>query len=665
MPTSPYVHIEYVVSILMQTRPSSILDIGLGNGKLGFIARDLLDVCLNESYHKRNWRVLIDGIEIFEDYIQDHQRYIYNNIYIGDAFEVIDRLGSYDMVILGDVLEHFDKEKGWLLLDKCARHSNRYILVNVPLGNWDQPAIYGNEYERHRSVWSMEDFKGFTTCSELFSFNQGEYGLFLIDKEIYLIHKFLKESNALLQDRQYDLAIERLNYALKLSEGHSEVYNNLAIAYSEKGMLEEALSSLKKAIEIAPDFYLYHFNIANFYRAKGGFSEAIAHYLQAIKLNPTFYQSAFNLGILYKGLSLHDEALVAFEIVNEIEPHHVDAYINRGAIKHLQGKYDEALALYNKALSIDPGNADAHWNLAMTLLLKGDFKQGWQEYEWRWRRKDYPPRQFKIPRWDGVSNSGTVLLYTEQGFGDAIQFVRYAELVKQKGLKVYLQCQRELIRLFKLIDTIDELYAHEQDPIDCDYQFPLMSLPLIFKTEVHNIPNRVPYINVDDSVRERAKSVLNASDKLKVGLVWSAKPEEFHKKSMAFELLQPLLDLEDINFYSLQVGDAKGQIKGSDRIIDLSPYIEDFLDTAGFLANLDLILTVDTATAHLAGAMARPVWIMLPYCPDWRWMLHRTDSLWYPTARLFRQSSPGNWTAVIAAIKRELELWLKATSRLV
>ncbi|MCX8069975.1 MAG: class I SAM-dependent methyltransferase, partial [Thermodesulfovibrionales bacterium] len=168
MPTSPYAHIEYIGYILEQTRPTSILDIGIGNGKIGFISRDLLDVMLNESYLKKDWKVKIDGIEVYEPYIQEHQKFIYDNIYIGDALEVIDRLGKYDLVVLGDVLEHFDKEKGWLLLDKCALHSNRCILVNIPLGDCPQPDIYGNDYERHRSSWFEDEFEPFISHKKIF-----------------------------------------------------------------------------------------------------------------------------------------------------------------------------------------------------------------------------------------------------------------------------------------------------------------------------------------------------------------------------------------------------------------------------------------------------------------------------------------------------------------
>ena len=190
MPTSPYGHIEAFAAFLAKSRPGSILDIGLGNGKLGFVARDLLDVMLNERYLRQDWKIRIDGIEVFGDYIQDHQRAIYDHIFIGDAFDVMDRLGTYDMIILGDVLEHFPKERALEFLDKCIAHADKNLAVFIPLGKtWKQPAIYGNPYETHRSSWFFDDFKPFSCCHALFDYSAGPYGAFLVNKDDYIAYK--------------------------------------------------------------------------------------------------------------------------------------------------------------------------------------------------------------------------------------------------------------------------------------------------------------------------------------------------------------------------------------------------------------------------------------------------------------------------------------------
>ncbi len=192
MPTSPYAHLYTIVEILSATRPASLLDVGLGNGKIGFIARDLLDVMLGErgKFKKKDWKTKIDGIEIFSDYIQDHQKAIYNEIYIGNAFDVIDTLGKYDMIVLGDVLEHFEKNQAYQFLDKCIAHSNKHLTVCIPLGEkWTQEAIYGNPYERHLSFWSFEEFKPFVCKHEIFKYTPGYYGAFLIKKEDYIDYK--------------------------------------------------------------------------------------------------------------------------------------------------------------------------------------------------------------------------------------------------------------------------------------------------------------------------------------------------------------------------------------------------------------------------------------------------------------------------------------------
>ena len=215
MPTSTYVHIPAMVRFIQAILPGSVLDIGLGNGKIGFIVRDLLDVMIGERYKKEDWKIRLDGIEIFEDYIQGHQKVIYNNIYIGDAFHVIDNLGKYDLIIIGDVLEHFEKEQAWHFLDKCAEHG-RYLIINIPLGEkWTQPAIYGNPHEAHSSFWTYEDFENFTDHKELFTCpGIGDYGCFLIRAENYIHHSLREKADKLFSEGKCEEAITYLKDTL-------------------------------------------------------------------------------------------------------------------------------------------------------------------------------------------------------------------------------------------------------------------------------------------------------------------------------------------------------------------------------------------------------------------------------------------------------------------
>lgn len=662
MPTSPYAHIEYIVNILHQIRPSSILDIGLGNGKIGFIARDFLDVMLNEAYLKRDWKVKIDGIEIFEPYIQTHQRFIYDDIFIGDAFDVIDRLGKYDLVILGDVLEHFNKEKAWQFLDKCAFHSNMALIINIPLGDCPQPNIYGNEYERHCSTWFEDDFDSFLLQKRIFVLsNSMRYGSFLIEKDKYLLHRlelFIKESNDLIQSGQFVVASKLLKYAIKLDNTKAELYNNLGLAYSEMKMIGGAITSFLRAINLNPDFHIAHFNLANTYKNSGNIFKAIGHYIKALEINPNAYYSAYSLGILYKTLSLYDEAFICFEITTVINPNHVNAYINMGALRHMQGRYDEAIKLYNKAISIDTDNPDAHWNLSLTLLLTGDFKKGWLEYQWRWRLGGVINPSVNIPLWDGKSKGESILLITEQGLGDAIQFVRYTSLLNEKGFKVSIQCQNELVNLFKVVERVEKVYSFDEDLPCFDFYSPIMSLPYLFDTDLNNIPSHVPYIFASDESIKKFDNLIQDHNKFKIGIAWAGKSthKDDNNRSIKLSRFKPLFDIADIDFYSLQIGDASFEGRAFDKLIDLTDYINDFYDTAGLIYHLDLIITVDTAVAHLSGAMAKKVWILLPFCPDWRWLLNREDSPWYPTVRLFRQAKSGDWDEVIERIRGEIKL---------
>jgi len=668
MPTSPYVHIEYVAMLLVQLRPSSVLDIGLGNGKMGFIARDILDVMYGERYHKGNWQIRIDGIEAYKDYIQDHQRYIYDNIYIGDAYEVIDRLGSYDIVILGDVLEHFPKDRAWLFLDKCALHSNLALIVNIPIGPAPQPAIYDNDYERHLSEWHVEELTPYCTDSRQWTLTSGmRYGSFLINKDSYLLQRatvLFKEANRLKDEGQQDRAINLYSYLLKLRPKVPEFYNNLGTVYVEKNYTREALSCFKKAVELNPNFAVAFFNLANAYRDLGNHAQAIENYLRAIELDPLMADATYNLGNLFRKLGRYDEALVAYETTIRMDNTFGKAYNNRGAILYQKGLVSEAIELYKKAIELDNNDADAHWNLSLALLLKGNFKEGWPLYEWRFKTKDFPPRDLPMPLWDGGSSEGTILLHAEQGLGDAIHFVRYVPLVAKKGLRVILQCHSELVRLFETIKDIERCISFAEQVPPCDFHSPLMSLPMLFKTDLNSIPNDVPYLHIPPTVKAFWASKTKNGPNLKVGLVWAGKPEykNDHIRSVSLSLFEPLMVLEGIELYSLQLGSAGREADRYPKIIDLTRHINDFLDTAGLVSNLDLVISVDTAVAHLAGAMAKPVWIMLPYCPDWRWMLNRHDSPWYPTARLFRQEAYGDWHGVISRLKAEVRMQTKGNS---
>jgi hypothetical protein len=299
--------------------------------------------------------------------------------------------------------------------------------------------------------------------------------------------------------------------------------------------------------------------------------------------------------------------------------------------------------------------------MGICLLLLGNLQRGWAEYEWRFKVNDFPSKPLLgMPRWDGHTLSGkTILLLGEQGLGDTIQFFRYARYVKAKGRTVFLRCQRELHRLLTGCVDIDRVVLQGDSGPPYDVEIMLLSLPHIFKTSLDTIPHDVPYLHVPQGIGEQAVAMITRYTKvLRVGLVWAGGIHNPNNINRSFKLDQynDLLNMAGIKFFSLQKGEAAAEL-GSispDRITDLGPYLGDLADTAAAIQELDLVISVDTAVAHLAGALAKPVWTLIPFAPDWRWMLDREDSPWYPTMRLFRQPMPGDWSSVIARVAAQL-----------
>jgi len=299
------------------------------------------------------------------------------------------------------------------------------------------------------------------------------------------------------------------------------------------------------------------------------------------------------------------------------------------------------------------------------LLVRGDFLQGWEEYEWRWKTKDaaFPERNFAQPQWDGSPLEGrTLLLHAEQGLGDAIQFIRYLPLVAQNGGNIVLECQPELQRLFQRMAPDLPVLAMGQALPAFDVHCPLMSLSRVFSTDLGNIPQTVPYLHADAAEAALwGERLAGLGSSLKVALVWAGNPtnKNDRKRSLKLASLAPLAEVPGVRFISLQKGDATAEARtlpAGVALIDVAEDLKDFADTAALLANLDLVISVDTAVVHLAGAMGRPVWTLLPFAPDWRWLLGRADSPWYPTMRLFRQPAIGDWDAVIAEVREQLQL---------
>ncbi len=465
--------------------------------------------------------------------------------------------------------------------------------------------------------------------------------------------------NALNDKGQRDEAIAAFRQAIAMNPHWPEAHYILGIALYDQAQLDESIAAFRQAIALRSNWPEAYYNLGNVLNDKGQIDEAIAAYRQAIALNSNYSKAHYNLGNTLKDKGQLDEAIAAYRQAIILKPDYAEAYSNLGNAWQTKGQMDAAIAAYHQAIVLNPSDPEEHRNLAFALLLKGHFFQGFSEYEWRLKCKEFafPRRNFPQPQWDGRILAGaSILLHAEQGLGDTIQFIRYLPLVKQKGGRIIVECQAELLRLLQTMAVGCSIVVKGQPLPAFDVQCPLLSLPLAFGTTLENIPRQVPFINAGALMTEKWRKRLATDSKLlKVGLVWAG--NKMHKndrnRSMALSALAPLARLQGVSFYSLQKGGQADQAKNPPNGLQLTDWTEelnDFSDTAALIANLDLVISVDTAVAHLAGAMGKPVWVLLPFAPDWRWMLEREDSPWYPTMRLFRQPTIGDWDNVMRQV---------------
>lgn len=354
-----------------------------------------------------------------------------------------------------------------------------------------------------------------------------------------------------------------------------------------------------------------------------------------------------------------DEAIVAYHRALVDDPGHVLSHCGLGVALVERGEAEAGISSYLRALETDPWHADTRFNYSLALLLLGEFEKGWSEYEWRFKQKKYRDEvlRFASPAWDGSSLEGkSILLRGEQGIGDTIQFVRYAKTIADAGGRVIIECQPSMKRLLENISEVDSVIGRGEDIPPCDAHVSLMSLPHVLGTTLETIPDEVPYLSAPEGQTSPGEGDGEGKG-IKVGLVWAGNPdhENDRKRSIPLEKFASVLETGGVRFYGLQVGERKEDIERcgfQGRITDLSGELTDFADTAAAIAHLDLIISVDTAPAHLAWAMGRPVWTLLPFAPDWRWMLGREDSPWYPTMRLLRQGSAGDWAGFSIGSKK-------------
>ena len=447
--------------------------------------------------------------------------------------------------------------------------------------------------------------------------------------------------------------------ALALNPDSLEALCNLGNLFCTGGKLQDARACFERAIALQPNLAEAHNNLGVVFRDLGIFGEAQACHERALALKPDYSDAHNNLGIVFRDQGKMEESVAWHERALALKPDYSEGYNNLGNTRRSQGRLEEARRCHEQALALNPGNVEAKWNLSLVELLTGDFAAGWRDYEVRTKRKN-APRHFPEPRWRGESlNGARILLHAEQGLGDTLQFLRYVPLVQAAGGTVILDVQRSLLRLAAELPGIETLVATGDPlpPFEC--HSPLMSLPAAFQTSIESIPAQVPYLRVPAEAKQSAEGLEWPEKGLRVGLVWSGNPlfPEDRLRSIPLSDFEALLALHGVRFFSLQMGPAASQLAQVDaQIIDLQAAIADMADTAALIEKLDLVITVDTAVAHLAGALGKPVWVLLPFAPDWRWLMERADSPWYPTMRLFRQPKFGDWPSVLERVRGDLAM---------
>ena len=440
---------------------------------------------------------------------------------------------------------------------------------------------------------------------------------------------------------------------------HFDALHLIGVVRQQQGRDAEAIAFIDRALALRPDNAAALSNRALSLRALGRAHEALACCDRALAVKPDFADAHNNRGLALAALKRPAEALKSYEAALSHAPAHIDALNNCGIALFEVNRLDEALVCFDRVLALRPGHVHGSWNRAQVLLLMGDFARGWPEHEGRLASNPGLKRGFTQPLWlgDAPLAGRTILLRAEQGLGDTIQFCRYAPMVAARGARVVLEVQRPLVDLMRTLDGAIEVVARGDALPEFDLHCPLLSLPLAFKTELTTIPARTPYLRAPAGAIDW-KSRLGTK-RPRIGLVWSGNPG--HKRdatrSIPFYALMPLLDI-DASFVSLQkdvrASDA-ALLKQTGQVVDVADSLTSFAETASLIATLDLVISVDTSAAHLTGALGKPLWLLLPQVPDWRWLMGRDDSPWYPTARLFRQDTTRAWGGVVARIRAALE----------
>ncbi len=485
---------------------------------------------------------------------------------------------------------------------------------------------------------------------------------------------------------KYDVAVELIDKAIANDPRVPQFYNTLGLVFEASGKLEEAIDAYRQAVQLKPDYAEAYHNMGIALQSQGRFRLAVQKCRQAVSLKPDYAEAYNTMAFALQMQGQHNEAIENYRRAVALKPDYAEPYNHLGVVLNAQGRYAEAIESYRQAIQVDHDYAEAHWNHALALLLSGRLTEGWKEYEWR-RNPNLEmltyPHLYQMPRWDGSTFVGNRLfVHYEQGLGDTLQFVRYLPMVKARGGTVIFEVRKPLLGILRGFPGVDELVEasfRESPAVKFDFHASLMDMPGIFGTTLETIPAEVPYLHADSARvrywRDRiAEGPPNAKQRVwgspgadfKVGIAWSGSSlyERNHVRSCGLRDFAPMAGIDGVKLYGLQKGrpaDQMAELAGEIPVVNLGEQFDDFTDTAAAIENLDLIISTDTSVPHLAAAMGKPVWLLLCCAPEWRWLLDRDDSPWYPTMRIFRQRKRGQWGPVFQRVDEELKQVARAS----
>ncbi len=484
----------------------------------------------------------------------------------------------------------------------------------------------------------------------------------------------------LIQGKHYNQAIHHLKRALELKPQYSKAYYQLGQAYDKTKRKALAQQMYRRAHELDPHYFEVLPALAGLLRDENNFKEALIYYRRAAALRPRDIQTLLDFANTLNIDNQTEEALEWYLKMLEIIPDNPSILYNVAYTYKKLNRLEDAMPYYNRVLAIQPNHAEAHFSYGLALLLTGNrnphnWAEGWKQYEWRWKRDSQHMRHYTQPMWDGSDLHGKILfLWAEQGLGDTFEFIRYAKVAKDLGArKVIVAVQKPLLDIAGQLPYIDQVLWTQDAPPYFDVHAPMLSMPYLTKTRLHNVPAEVPYLYADPTLEQEWKEILSQDTNFKIGICWQGNPgystqflrQAVAAKSMSVTEFLPIMELPNVTVYSLQKTTGTDQLKELPEDAPLVVFGDDFdtttgrfMDTAAVMKNLDLVITIDTSICHLAAGLGVPTWNLLPNPPDWRWMLDCDNTPWFDNMRLFRQPTPGDWTSVIQKVVKELKAHL-------